>query len=295
MAEETHRSRLGRGLAALIGDVGNDKETVHQQQHARGQRRVPIEFLKPNPRNPRRHFSDAELGELAGSIRERGIIQPIVVRTVRGSSDSFEIIAGERRWRAAQRAGLHEVPIIVHEATDAEALELAIIENVQRADLNPLEEAMGYQALIDAYTYTQDDIAKTVGKSRSHVANTLRLLKLPEAVKAYINVRKLTAGHARALIGLPDPEAVAHEIVARDLNVRAVEQIAQERAAAAGKAKKKRERAAKDVDTLAVEKRLSDALGLAVTIDARGEGGTVQIKYTGLDQLDDVIRRLEQG
>jgi ParB/RepB/Spo0J family partition protein len=203
---------------------------------------VPIEFLKANPRNPRRHFSEAELGELAGSIRERGIIQPIVVRTVRGTSDSFEIIAGERRWRAAQRAGLHEVPIIVHEASDAEALELAIIENVQRTDLNALEEALGYQALADEYKYTQEDIAKTVGKSRSHVANTLRLLKLPEAVKAYINVGKLTAGHARALIGLPDPEAVAHEIVARDLNVRAVEQIAHERATAAGKAKKKRER-----------------------------------------------------
>ena len=293
MAEETHRSRLGRGLASLIGDVGTDKEPA--QQHARGQRRVAIEFLKANPRNPRRNFSDAELGELAGSIRERGIIQPIVVRTVRGATDSFEIIAGERRWRAAQRAGLHEVPIIVHEASDAEALELAIIENVQRADLNPLEEAMGYSALADEFKYTQEDIAKTVGKSRSHVANTLRLLKLPEAVKAYINVGKLTAGHARALIGLPDSEAVAHEIVARELNVRDVEAFAQQHAAAAGKAKKKRERAAKDVDTLAVEKRLTDALGLTVTLETRGESGTVQIKYRDLDQLDEVIRRLENG
>jgi len=294
MAEETHRSRLGRGLAALIGDVGNDKQLAAQQP-ARGQRHVPIEFIRANPHNPRRHFSDAELGELAGSIRERGIIQPIVVRTVRGTADSYEIIAGERRWRAAQRAGLHEVPIILHEATDAEALELAIIENVQRADLNPLEEAAGYQALAEAYRYTQDDIAKTVGKSRSHVANTLRLLKLPEAVKAYINVGKLTAGHARALIGLPDPEAVAHQIVARELNVRDVEAFAQQHAKAAGKTTKKRERAAKDVDTLAVEKRLSDALGLAVTIETKGESGTVQIKYSDLDQLDEVIRRLENG
>jgi ParB family chromosome partitioning protein len=291
MAEETHRSRLGRGLASLIGDVGADNEPA--QQHARGQRRVPIEFIRANPRNPRRNFSDAELGELADSIRERGIIQPIVVRTVRGATDSYEIIAGERRWRAAQRAGLHEVPIIVHEATDAEALELAIIENVQRADLNPLEEAAGYQALADEFKYTQDDIAKTVGKSRSHVANTLRLLKLPDAVKAYINAGKLTAGHARALIGLPDPEPIAREIVEHGLNVRDVEQLAQQRAAAAGKAKKKRERAAKDVDTLAVEKRLSDALGLTVTIETRGEAGTVQIKYRDLDQLDEVIRRLE--
>ena len=293
MAEETHRSRLGRGLASLIGDVGADNEPA--QQHARGQRRVPIEFIRANPRNPRRNFSDAELGELADSIRERGIIQPIVVRTVRGATDSYEIIAGERRWRAAQRAGLHDVPIIVHEASDAEALELAIIENVQRADLNPLEEAAGYQALADEFKYTQDDIAKTVGKSRSHVANTLRLLKLPDAVKAYINAGKLTAGHARALIGLPDPEPIAREIVEHGLNVRDVEQLAQQRAAAAGKAKKKRERAAKDVDTLAVEKRLSDALGLTVTIETRGEAGTVQIKYRDLDQLDEVIRRLENG
>ncbi len=293
MAEETHRSRLGRGLAALIGDVGNEKQPA--QAPARGQRRVPLAFLKPNPRNPRHHFSDAELGELAGSIRERGIIQPIVVRTVRGATDSYEIIAGERRWRAAQRAGLHEVPIIVHEASDAEALEIAIIENVQRADLNPLEEAAGYQALGDAYKYTQEEIAKTVGKSRSHVANTLRLLKLPEAVKAYINAGKLTAGHARALISLPDPEAVAHEIVARELNVRDVEAFAQQHASAAGKAKKKRARAPKDVDTLAVEKRLSDALGLTVTIETRGEAGTVQIAYRDLDQLDEVIRRLESN
>ena len=293
MAEETHRSRLGRGLASLIGDVGADNEPAHQ--HARGQRRVPIEFLRANPRNPRRMFSDAELGELANSIRERGIIQPIVVRTVRGATDSFEIIAGERRWRAAQRAGLHEVPIIVHEASDAEALELAIIENVQRADLNPLEEAMGYQALADEYKYTQDDIARTVGKSRSHVANTLRLLKLPEPVKAYINAGKLTAGHARALVGLSDPEPIAREIVERGLNVRDVESLAQQRASAAGEPKKQRQRAAKDVDTLAVEKRLSDALGLAVTIETRGEGGVVQIKYRELDQLDDVIRRLESS
>jgi ParB family chromosome partitioning protein len=285
-------SRLGRGLASLMGDVG--EETAAPEQ-GRKPRRAPIENLMANPRNPRRAFSETELNELADSIRERGIIQPIVVRPVRGSDDRFEIIAGERRWRAAQRAGLHEVPIIVHEASDAEALELAIIENVQRADLNPLEEAAGYASLADEYKYTQEDIAKTVGKSRSHVANTLRLLKLPEAVKAYINAGKLTAGHARALIGLPDAEAVAHQIVARELNVRDVEAFAQQHAAAAGKAKKKRERAAKDVDTLAVEKRLSDALGLTVTIETHGEAGTVQIKYRDLDQLDEVIRRLENG
>jgi ParB family chromosome partitioning protein len=251
--------------------------------------------LKPNARNPRRNFSETELDELAASIRERGIIQPIVVRSVRGTADSYEIIAGERRWRAAQRAGLHDVPIVVHEASDSEALELAIIENVQRSDLNALEEAMGYQALGEEFKYSQDDIAKIVGKSRSHVANTLRLLKLPESVKAYIRVGKLTAGHARALIGLPDPEAVAHEIVARNLNVRQVESLAQERAGAAGAPRKPRARAEKDADTRATEKRLSDALGLVVTIDHRGESGVVQIKYRGLDQLDDVIARLERN
>jgi len=290
--EETHRSRLGRGLAALIGDAG--AEPAATADRGRGHRRVSIAFLRPNPKNPRKVFSDAEIGELAGSIRERGIIQPIVVRTVRGASDQFEIIAGERRWRAAQRAGLHDVPIILHEASDAEALELAIIENVQRADLNPLEEAAGYQALADEYTHSQEEIAKIVGKSRSHVANTLRLLKLPESVKVYINAGKLTAGHARALIGMPNPEAIAREIVERGLNVRDVETLAQQRAQEAGKPKKQHKRAAKDVDTLAVEKRLSNALGLTVTIDAHGERGVVQIKYRDLEQLDEVIRRLER-
>ena len=292
MAEETHRSRLGRGLAALIGDAG--AEPV--ERGGRAQRRVPIAFLKPNPRNPRRMFSETELDELATSIRERGIIQPIVVRTARGSADSFEIIAGERRWRAAQRAGLHDVPIIVHEASDSESLELAIIENVQRADLNPLEEAMGYQSLAEQYRYSQDEIAKTVGKSRSHVANTLRLLKLPASIKQYIDAGKLTAGHARALIGMPEAkaEAMARDIVERGLNVRDVETLSQQHQGAGATAKKSGSPAAKNVNTVALEKRLSDALGLKVTIDHRGDAGVVHIKYRGLDQLDDVVDRLER-
>jgi ParB family transcriptional regulator, chromosome partitioning protein len=288
MAEEA-RSRLGRGLAALIGDVGDETQTV---ERARNQRRVPIEHVKPNPRNPRRIFSDAELDELAASIEERGIIQPIVVRTARGAANSYEIIAGERRWRAAQRAGLHDVPIVVHEASDAEALELAIIENVQRADLNPLEEARGYHALSDEFGHSQDDIAKIVGKSRSHVANTLRLLKLPEPVKAYINAGKLSAGHARALLGQPDPEAVAREIVDKGLNVREVEALAQERAEQAGKKIATRLRGTKDADTAALEKKVSDVLGLAVNIDHRGQGGVVRVRYRTLEQLDDVLNRL---
>ena len=289
MAEEAGRSRLGRGLAALMGDVGAETKAV---ERGRSQRRVPIEFLKPNPRNPRRNFAEAELDELAASMRERGIIQPIVVRPVRGATDSYEIIAGERRWRAAQIAGLHVVPIVPLEVSDGEALELAIIENVQRLDLNPLEEAMGYQSLVDEFRHNQDEIAKIVGKSRSHVANTLRLLKLPEAVKAFISDGRISAGHARMLIGQPDPEKIAREIVDRGLNVRQVEAMAQEHARASGKSTKAHKRALKDPDTAALEKRLSDALGLTVTIDHRGQGGVVTIRYRAVEQLDDVIRRL---
>jgi ParB family transcriptional regulator, chromosome partitioning protein len=283
------RSRLGRGLAALIGDVGVEATAT---ERARNQRRVPIEFLKPNPRNPRRNFADIELDELAASIRERGIVQPIVVRPARGSADRFEIIAGERRWRAAQRAGLHQVPIVALEASDSEALELAIIENVQRADLNPLEEAAGYQALASEYRHSQEDIAKIVGKSRSHVANTLRLLKLPETVKAYINAGKISAGAARMLIGQIDPEQMAREIVDRGLNVRQVEALAKERAKGSGRAAKPRK--TKLADTVALERRLSDGLGLTVTIDHRGRGGAVNIRYRNIEQLDEVVRRLQR-
>src|ERR1044072_4419069 len=205
MAEEA-RSRLGRGLAALIGDVGDESASL---ELTRSQKRVPIEFVKPNPRNPRRHFAEVDLDELAGSIRERGIIQPILVRTVRGAMDQYEIVAGERRWRAAQRAGLHDVPVVLLEVSDKESLEIAIIENVQRADLNPLEEANGYASLAEEFNYSQDEIAKIVGKSRPHVANTLRLLKLSDAVKAYINAGQLSAGHARLLVGQPNAEELA--------------------------------------------------------------------------------------
>ena len=289
---EAARSRLGRGLAALIGDVGEESASVDR---TRSQRRLPIEFLRPNPRNPRRTFSDTDLDELAASIRERGIIQPIVVRTVQGAVDSFEIIAGERRWRSAQRAGLHDVPVVLIEVGDREALELAIIENVQRSDLNAVEEALGYQSLQDEFTYSQEEIAKIVGKSRSHVANTLRLLKLPEPVKAYLREGKLSAGHARALLGEADPIAAAKAIVEQGLNVREVEALAQERAVKDGKQLRARAPAMKDADTAALEKRLSDALGLSVVIEHRGSGGMLKLRYRSLDQLDDVVRRLERN
>jgi ParB family chromosome partitioning protein len=290
MADEG-RSRLGRGLAALMGDVG--AETATTPERARNQRRVPIEYLRPNPRNPRRNYADTELDELAASIKQHGIIQPVVVRPLRGVKDSYEIIAGERRWRAAQRAALHEIPIVPVEASDSEALELAIIENVQRSDLNPLEEAGGYQALASDYGHSHEEIARIVGKSRSHVTNTLRLLKLPEPVKAYIHAGKITAGAARMLIGASDPEEMAREIVDRGLNVRQVEALAKDRGSAKSRAAKTR--AMKTADTIALERRVSDALGLAVVIDHRGDAGVLRIHYSNLDQLDGVLRRLERN
>ena len=294
MADDTSRSRLGRGLAALIGEV--DAET--SVERPRGQRRVPTTSLRPNARNPRRVFSNAELDELAASLRERGIIQPIIARPVRGAMDSYEIIAGERRWRAAQRAGLHDVPVVIIEATDDEALQLAIIENVQRADLNPLEEAEGYRSLVRDFSHSQDEVARIVGKSRSHVANMLRLQTLPDRVKEHISSGRLSAGHARALVGHHDAERLADDIVARGLNVRQVETLAREAGDKAGAARsngrKALAKAEKNANLAALEKRISDSLGLVVGIDDRGRGGVLTIRYRSLDQLDEVLRRLEK-
>jgi ParB family transcriptional regulator, chromosome partitioning protein len=295
MADEG-KSRLGRGLAALIGDVGEEtKKATTPQSGSRSQRRAPVEFLRANPRNPRRDFPDADLDELAASLREKGIIQPIVVRPVRGSNDRFEIIAGERRWRAAQRAGLHDVPIVAVDVTEDEALQLAIIENVQRTDLNAIEEASGYQALINDFKHSHDEIAKTVGKSRVHITNTLRLLRLPEKVQSLVRSGKVSAGHARVLIGRPDAEELAQKIVEMGLSVRQVEEWGR-----AGKENGKappppasKSRGDKDADTIALERRITDALGLEVTIDHRGEAGVVHVRYRSLDQLDEVVRRLE--
>lgn len=289
MAEETPRSRLGRGLAALIGDVGDEAAAL---ERARGQRRVPIEFLRPNPRNPRRRYDEGELEELASSIRAKGVLQPILVRAAGGSPDAYEIVAGERRWRAAQRAGLHEVPVLLLEVSDREALEIAIIENVQRADLNPLEEAFGYDSLMQQFDYAQADLGRIVGKSRSHIANTLRLLKLPESVKRYLAEGKLTAGHARALLAHDNPEALAKAIVEKGLNVREVEALAGAQAEARGRPARRRSRVAKSADVRALEKRLSDVLGLVVEITHRGAGGEVRIRYKTLEQLDSLCRRL---
>jgi ParB family chromosome partitioning protein len=273
-----------------MGDVGEETSVADT---GRKPRRAPIENLRPNPRNPRRLFTEAELEELSYSIRERGIIQPIVVRALQG--DNFEIIAGERRWRAAQRAGLHDVPVAIIEANDAQSLEFAIIENVQRADLNPIEEASGYLALMDDFNRTQDEVAQIVGKSRPHVANTIRLLKLSEPVKQLVRSGKISAGHARLLLGQPNAERIAQEIIDKGLSVRQLEADMRKEdateARGAGRETKGSE-ATKDPDTRALEKRLSDALGLEVGVDHRGEGGTLRIKYRNLEQLDAVLRKL---
>lgn len=291
--EDGSRRRLGRGLAALIGDVG--QEAVVSGDRSRNSRRVPVEFLRPNPRNPRKAFEEADLADLTASIREKGIMQPILVRPVPGGApDAYEIIAGERRWRAAQRAAQHDVPIIIHDVNDQEALELAIIENVQRADLNALEEALGYQQLIDEFDYSQTALADVIGKSRPHVANTLRLLKLPPAVQDYLRDGKLTAGHARALVTVDNPEAVAQRIVDMGLTVRDAEALTQNEPKKGG-AQRAASKAGKDADTRALEKLLGDSLGLMVTIDHKSNGsGELKIRYKSLEQLDEVCRLLKR-
>ncbi len=288
MSDEGSRSRLGRGLAALISDVGSEASVGDR---SRGQRRLPISYLRPNPRNPRKSYDAADLEDLTTSIREKGIVQPILVRPVSGAANVYEIIAGERRWRSAQRAGLHDVPVVILEVSDKEALELAIIENVQRADLNPIEEALGYQQLMDEFTYSQSALGDVIGKSRPHIANTLRLLKLPTIVQDYLREGKLTAGHARALITLADPETAARRIVESGLSVREAEALGNDKP----RPKRRASATPKDADTLKLEKDVSDRLGLIVSIAHKDDGGEVRVRYTSLEQLDEVCRRLQNG
>jgi ParB family chromosome partitioning protein len=282
-----HRPRLGRGLAALLGATQEDGDAPI----ARGARRAPIEFLKPNPRNPRKRFDDSELDELSASIKERGVIQPILVRAVPRVADAYEIVAGERRWRAAQRAGLHDVPIVLIEAGDREALEIAIIENVQRADLNALEEAAGYAQLGADYGYSHADVARVVGKSRSHIANTLRLTNLPDHTKKLLAEGKISAGHGRALLAVANPDATADRIVSEGLTVRDIERLGEN----AGKAPRSKKAPPKlDPDTLALQDKLGLALGAKVTIRYDGERGDIRIAFRNFEQLDEFCRRLCQ-
>jgi len=279
-----HRPRLGRGLAALLS--GTNPPQAELQRSAR---QTPIEFVRPNPRNPRRLFDDQGLDELAQSIKERGLIQPVVVRAVSGVTDAYEIVAGERRWRAAQRAGLHEIPTLVVEAGDREALEIAIVENVQRAELGALEEAAGYAQLGETYGYSHGDIARVVGKSRSHVANTLRLMGLPEHTRGLLAGGKISAGHARALLAVAYPDALADRIVADGLTVRDIERLSE----SSGKAERPRKGAApSDPDTRALEDKLGLSLGTKVTIRHSGESGEIRIAFRNLGQFDAFCRRL---
>ena len=280
-------TRLGRGLAALIGDMATVEGA--RVTESGGVKRLPVEFIIANRANPRRTFDPEQLEELTNSIREKGVMQPLLVRPS-DDPNIFELIAGERRWRAAQKAGLHDVPVIVREVGDKEALELAIIENVQRADLNPLEEAMGYGQLIEQFDYTQQDLAQVIGKSRSHVANTLRLLRLPEDVRGMVASGTLTAGHARTLITAEDPATLARQIVAGGLSVREAEALSQQREVA-GK-KKPSEPHERDPDTVALERRLSDALGLSVSLAHGERGGKLEIRYRTLEQLDGICLKL---
>lgn len=282
----TPKKRLGRGLAALIGDDSSEETVV---QDVRSLRHMPIEHLKPSPNNPRKHFAEADLEDLSKSIRDKGLLQPIVVRPL--ASGEYEIVAGERRWRAAQRAGVHDVPVLIRELSDGEALEIALIENIQRSDLNPLEEARAYGLLLEQFTYTQQQLADSVGKSRSHIANTLRLLNLPEAVRSQIEDGMLTAGHARALVATNSPAELANQIIKLGLSVREAENLAR----GASPAKKPKAKAEKDADTKALEKLVSEAIGLKVEITHKGDGsGEMQITYRTLDQLEDICRRLQR-
>ncbi|MGH6934269.1 MAG: ParB/RepB/Spo0J family partition protein [Dongiaceae bacterium] len=287
MTQEAGRKNLGRGLSALLGGPVEEAPVRAAAPSPRG---VPIHLIHPSPLQPRRRFDDEQLQALAASMRENGVLQPILVRPRAGQPNNFEIIAGERRWRAAQLAQLHEVPVVIREPGDRESLELAIVENVQRQDLSPLEEAEGYRRLVDDFHNTQDDLARRVGKSRSHVANTLRLLSLPESVRKLLDEGQLTAGHARALLNAADPSALAAMIVARGLNVRQAERLAK---LARSTAKTPRKPRTKDADTKALERDLTARLGLNVAINGQGETGVVTIQYKTLEQLDLIVERLK--
>jgi ParB family chromosome partitioning protein len=285
VSEDGKRRNLGRGLSALFGEESDDIAAADRQRVGRS---VPIGFLRAGRFQPRHRFDDDALRALADSIREKGVLQPLLVRRHPDAANSYEIIAGERRWRAAQLAQLHEVPVIIKELDDRAALEIALVENIQRADLTVLEEAEGYRRLMAEFGHTQEALAVAVGKSRSHVANMMRLLTLPEPVKQLLDSGALSAGHARALLNAADPAGMAREIVRRGLNVRQAELLAK-----SGKTSRHKAPAAKDADTAALERDLTNLLGLKVAISFAGRGGALTIQYRTLEQLDDVIRRLQ--
>lgn len=289
-ADETRKRGLGRGLSALLGDETEDYASLDR---VRLTKTVPIEFLQPGAAQPRRHFDDVAIAALVESVREKGILQPLLVRRHPEQTNMYEIVAGERRWRAAQRAGLAEIPVVIKELDDSEALEIALIENVQREDLTAIEEAQGYRRLMDEFDHTQEALSRVIGKSRSHIANLLRLLTLPDSVQAMVNDGSLSAGHARALINTEAPSVWAQLVVSRGLSVRQIESLVKK--SAAGSAPKPAAPLGRDPNIVALENDLSQLLGLRVSIKAKGEGGTLDIVYETLEQLDDVLHRLTHG
>ncbi len=285
MSSENQRRRLGRGLSALLGEAEPEERGAGEAVHV-----LPVAYLRPGVHQPRHRFDKDDLDALSESIREMGVLQPILVRPLADADEEYEIIAGERRWRAAQLAELHEVPVIVRAFSNSEALEVALVENIQREDLSPIEEAEGYRRLVDEFGHTQEALASIVGRSRSHVANLLRLLGLPDSVKQMLDERLLSMGHGRAILAASDPEALAKQVTRRGLNVRQTERLA------SGKAKRPppvpRAPLEKDADTIALERDLSSVLGLKVSINHSGESGQLIIAYSTLEQLDEVLRRL---
>lgn len=303
--DEGRKRGLGRGLSALLGE-DDSGYALATEEDSRSQKTIPIEFLRPNPNQPRKRFDDDTIEQLVASIQQQGILQPLLVRRHPEMANAYEIVAGERRWRAAQRAKLHEVPVVIRELSDTDTLEIGIIENIHREDLTPLEEAEGYQRLMDEFGHTQDAIAKAVGKSRSHIANMLRLLGLSEEIKSMLDDGRLSAGHARALLNIPAAEGLAHEVVKKGLSVRETERLAQkarpDRAQTEAGLSKLRDRiapdtgtgAVKDPNAAALERSLSDALGMKVSIELRagGEAGRLIVGFSDFDQLDLLSGRL---
>ncbi|MGB0496710.1 MAG: ParB/RepB/Spo0J family partition protein [Rubricella sp.] len=296
MARKAEKKGLGRGLSALLADVAEPEAQQAGEDSAprKDLRQIPIEKIAPNPDQPRRHFAEAELDELASSIRERGVLQPLILRPDPSGAGRFQIVAGERRWRAAQKAKLHELPAIVRELDDATVLEIAIIENIQRADLNPVEEARAFRQLMEKFGHTQEKLAEGLGKSRSHIANLLRLLTLPDSVLDHITAGRLTAGHARALVTSPEPEALARIVIDKGLSVRQTEALA--KAPLPGRpVDRSGKHPAKDADTRALEADLTANLRLKVSIDHKSSGsGELRIRYTSLDELDGLCQLLSK-
>tara|TARA_Y100000996_G_scaffold361918_1_gene305009 strand:+ start:585 stop:1481 length:897 start_codon:yes stop_codon:yes gene_type:complete len=297
MVERKSKSRgLGRGLSSLMGDLNNEPLTSNENSESQTiEKLVPVEKIYPNPNQPRKSFQEEKLIELANSIKTKGIVQPLIVRKKKGTKESFEIVAGERRWRAAQRAQIHELPVIIKEFTDIEVLEIAIIENVQRADLNPIEEALGYKNLMENFDHTQEGLSKEIGKSRSHIANLLRLLNLPLAVQELLISGQLTAGHARALVTCDNPLAIAKQIISLGLSVRDAERLAKN--VSEKKVSNKAKTKEKPADTVLLEADLSAALKMKVSINHEEgkEKGLISITYKSLDELDRISEVILNG